>query len=246
MGLSKMQRHRRGSGIAADAVGRSAEFWLDILRAQIKEVDQEILRGRVSGRGLRDEMARTIRDAEDRLGGVPLKPQCDRQESPAAWIDSLLVAAELRSFGAVERHLVGATLQQRHPGIVVPNNPGRAADAQTGRSGDFPLKEVSYHVTATDGKEATERCKRNIEVGVHPVLLVPRRYLEKARVRTEIAGIEHRVSILAIEDFITQNIIEMSTNQQQDFFSTLKAIVDEYNRRLEEVETDMSLKIELS
>lgn len=237
-----MQRHRRGRGAVVNA---DTKFWLEILRAQLKEVDQEILRGRPSGQGLRDEMARTIKDMEDRLGGVPLKPQCDRQHSPAVWIDSILAAAELRSLGAVEFHLVGATLQQRHPGIVIPNNPGHAADAQTGRSGDFPLRDVSYHVTATDGKEATERCKQNIGAGVHPVLLVPRRYVESARVRADVAGILDRVSILAIEDFITQNVIEMSTNQQQDFFSTLKAIIDEYNRRLEEVETDMSLKIEL-
>ncbi len=83
-------------------------------------------------------------------------------------------------------------------------------------------------------------------MGVHPVLLVPKRYVEKAKVYAEIAGIQNRATILAIEDFITQNIIEMSTQQQQDFFSTLKAIIDEYNRRLEEVETDMSLKIDLS
>jgi hypothetical protein len=239
-----MRSHtRRGGEIAHREV---TKFWLEILRAQLKEVDREILGGRTSGRGLRDEMARTIKDTEDRLGGVPLKQRCDRCQSPAAWIDSILNAAELRSLGVVERHLVGATLQQRHPGIVVPNNPGHAGDAQTGRSGDFPLKDVSYHVTATDGKEATERCKQNIGAGVHPVLLVPRRYLENARVRADVAGIQDRVSILAIEDFITQNIIEMSTSQQKDFFSTLKAIIDEYNRRLEEVETDMSLRIELS
>jgi hypothetical protein len=142
--------------------------------------------------------------------------------------------------------LVGATLQQRHPEIVIPNNPGHAADAQTRRSGDFPLLSVSYHVTASDGKEAVARCKENLQTGVHPILLVRKRYAEKANFHAEIAGIQDRVSILAIEDFITQNIIEMSTNQQQDFFSTLKAIIDQYNRRLEEVETDMSLKIELS
>lgn len=240
-----MQRHSKGSGTTVDAPSGGTKFWLEILRAQIKEVDREILMGRPSGRGLRDEMARMIEDMEDRLGGVPLRPQCDRGHSPGAWIDSILTAAELRSCGVVERHLVGATLQRRYPDITIPNNLGDAGDTQTGRSGDFPLKNVSYHVTATDGKEATERCKQNIESGVHPVLLVPRRHLEKAKARADVVGIEQRVSILAIEDFITQNIIEMSTHQQQDFFSTLKAIIDEYNRRLEEAETDMSLKIEL-
>jgi hypothetical protein len=180
------------------------------------------------------------------LGRQPIKVSCDRQQSPASWVSSILDKAKGKSGGVVEQHLVGAKLQQRHPGIAISNNPGHAGDAQTGRSGDFPLRDISYHVTATDGKEATERCKQNIEAGVHPVLLVPRRFLENARARADVVGILPRVSILAIEDFIAQNIIEMSTNQQQDFFSTLKAIIDEYNRRLEQVETDMSLKIELS
>jgi hypothetical protein len=180
------------------------------------------------------------------LSRQPIKVNCDRGQSPASWISSILDKAKGRSGGVVEQHLVGAKLQQRHPEISIPNNPGHAGDVQTGRSGDFCLKNISYHVTATDGKEATERCKQNIESGVHPVLLVPRRYLESARVRADVAGIQPRVSILAIEDFITQNIIEMSTSQQQDFFSTLKDIIDVYNRRLEQVETDMSLKIELS
>ena len=90
---------------------------------------------------------------------------------------SILDKAKGKSGGVVEQHLVGAKLQQRHPEITIPNNPGHAGDAQTGRSGDFPLKNISYHVTATDGKEAMERCKQNIESGVHPVLLVPGRYL---------------------------------------------------------------------
>lgn len=197
-------------------------------------------------RQLQKGLALLASHAHTWLGRQPIKVSCDRQESPASWIASILDKAKGRSGGVVEQHLVGAKLQHRHPGIVVPNNPGHAGDTQTGRSGDFPLKDVSYHVTATDGKEATERCKQNIGSGVHPVLVVPRRYLENARVRADVAGIQDRVSILAIEDFMTQNIIEMSTNQQQDFFSTLKAIIDEYNRRLEEVETDMSLKIELS
>ncbi len=39
--------------------------------------------------------------------------------------------------------------------------------------------------------------------------------------------------------------IEMSVGQQQQFVSTLADILKRYNRRLESVETDMSLKIEI-
>jgi len=161
------------------------------------------------------------------------------------WISSILEKAQGKSGGKVEQHLVGAKLKERHPKVAVPNHPGHAGDLQTKRSGDFPLEFVSYHVTATDGKEAIPRCKDNLESGVHPVLLVPRRHLEKARIRAEVAGVAERTSILAIEDFITQNIIELSTERKEDFFTTLRTIIAEYNRRLEEVETDMSLKIEI-
>lgn len=108
-----------------------------------------------------------------------------------------------------------------------------------------PLQPVSYHVTATSGKEAILRCKENIESGVHPVLLVPREHLAIAVLRASDEGIANRISILAIEDFITQNVIELSTERGEDFFKTLQAIVTAYNKRLEEVETDMSLRIEL-
>jgi hypothetical protein len=242
-----MQRHRRTIGATATArplVGLGSA--LDIARAEIEKINLEISAGRPSGLGIRDELLRLVSDTEDQLAGRPLSLLCNRQHSPAAWIDSILCEAELRSRGIVERHLVGATLQRRHPKIAIPNHPGHAADVQTGRSGDFPLLNVSYHVTATDGREAVDRCKENIGAGIHPVLVLPKRHLVKANAYAEIAGIQNRISIIAIEDFITQNVIEMSTHQRQDFFSTLKAIIDEYNRRLEAVETDMSLKIELS
>jgi hypothetical protein len=240
-----MQRHGKQKA-TVDASGDWVRSQLQIAHAQVEAMDLEIRAGRPSGQGLRDELARWAKDTEDRLNSIPLKLQCDRYQSPAAWVNSILVAAELRSCGVVERHLVGATLQQRHPHIAIPNHPSHAGDVQTGRSGDFLLQSISYHVTATDGKEAVERCRQNIGAGVHPILLLPKRYVDKAGLYAEIAGIQNRISILAIEDFMTQNIIEMSTQQQRDFFSTLKAIVDEYNRRLEQVETDLSLKIDLS
>lgn len=195
---------------------------------------------------LEEGLERLIALARKWLSQQPIKVACDRQRSPALWIRSILEKAEGRSGGVVEQHLVGAKLQKRHPGIRIPNHPGHAADAQTGRTGDFPLHELSYHVTATDGKEAIDRCRQNVLSGVHPILLLPKRFVEKACVYAEVAGIQDRISILSIEDFVTQNIIEMSTQAKQGFFLTLKAIIEEYNRRLEEVETDMSLKIEIS
>jgi hypothetical protein len=195
---------------------------------------------------LRDRLESLVNEADYWVAKGPLVLDCDHRHSPGGWVSSILERAETCQGTLVAQHLVAATLQRRHPEFQVPNHPGHAANLQTGRTGDFTLNGISYHVTATDGKEAIQRCKQNIETGVHPVLLVPRQYLVRAVVHAENAGIQNRVSVLSIEDFITQNIIELSTGENANFFETLKDIVAEYNRRLEEVETDMSLKIELS
>jgi hypothetical protein len=184
--------------------------------------------------------------ATEWLRRQPLKIDCDRQQSPSRWVESILNKAEGRSGGIVEQHLIGAKLQQRHKSIRVPNHPSHAADAQTKRSGDFSIGNISYHVTATDGKAAIERCEENLGAGLRPVLLLPRRFLDRARFRAEEVGIQDRITIWSIEDFVTQNIVEISLDRQEDFFAVLKTIIEEYNRRLEEVETDLSLKIELS
>jgi len=195
---------------------------------------------------LMEATAILVAEAHKWLSKQPIKINCDRQLSPSAWISSILEKARGRSGGVVEQHLIGAKLQKRHPKIGVSNQPSHAGDFQTKRSGDFSLNSISHHVTATDGKEAVQRCKDNVESGIHPVLLVPKQFLERAKLQAENVEILERITVLSIEDFVTQNLIEMSTEQAQDFFSVLKDIITEYNRRLEEVETDMSLRIELT
>lgn len=186
-----------------------------------------------------------VEQAQQWLNRQHLKVRCDQQLSPDAWIGAILNDARDRSGGKVEQHLVGAKLQTRHPDTDIPNFAGHAADVQTGRAGDFVLGTTVYHVTASPGSDVLHKCARNLESNLRPVLLVPRHSAEKARHLAEDQRIDKRVMILAIEDFIGVNIIEMSTGEQQRFLETLKRIVEEYNRRLQVVESDMSLKIEV-
>ncbi|MEA2708622.1 MAG: hypothetical protein QOF78_1223, partial [Phycisphaerales bacterium] len=173
------------------------------------------------------------------------KLNLDRQYSPSAWIAALLDEARSRSGGKVEQHLVGAKLEERHPDVVVSNFSGHAADAQTGRDGDFIVGSTCYHVTAAPGSGVIRKCAANLAAGLHPVLLAPRDQVVKARNLAEDQEVASRVTIIAIEDFIALNVIEMSKGNQQVFVSVLKAIVERYNRRLGEVESDLSLKIEI-
>ena len=179
------------------------------------------------------------------LGRQNLKVSCDRHDAPSFWIHSILKESEGKSGGKVEQHLVGAKLQKRHPGRKIPNHPGHAGDAQTGRYGDFDVGSNSYHVTANPGKDVIRKCKENVEANRHPVLVVPKEKEAHARSIAEFEGIGNRITILALEDFIGENVIEISIENQRDFFATLREIIEEYNRRVEEAETDMALKIDL-
>ena len=80
---------------------------------------------------------------------------------------------------------------------------------------------------------------------MYPILLIPREQENKARILAQDEGIDKELTIISIEDFVALNIIELATEESKDFFSVLKEIVEIYNRRLAEVETDLSLRIEV-
>jgi hypothetical protein len=174
-----------------------------------------------------------------------LKVSCDRQSAPGEWVRSILEEAKGRSGGRVEQHLVGAKLELRHPDVEIPNFPSHASDSATGRTGDFRIGTTCFHITATPGQALLRKAAENLSAGLHPYLLVPRDQVSKAYHLAEDQGIFSRISILGIEDFVAANIVEMCAGKQEEFAAKLQAIIERYNRRLKEVETDTSLEIEL-
>ena len=90
-----------------------------------------------------------------------------------------------------------------------------------------------------------QKCADNIRVGLLPILLIPREQKNKAQILAQDEGVDKGVAIISIEDFVALNIIELATEENKDFFSVLKEIVEIYNKRLSEVETDLSLRIEV-
>ena len=183
--------------------------------------------------------------ANDWLLRQNLKLAIDRRQAPSSWISLIVENAKDRSGGVVEQHLVGAKLERRFKEIDIANFPAHAADRQTEREGDFNISNLVYHVTATPSRNVLQKCGNNIRAGLHPILVIPRAQENKARVLSQDEGIDKELTIISIEDFIAMNIIELATEESKDFFTVLKEIVQIYNKRLEEVETDLSLQIEV-
>ncbi len=192
------------------------------------------------------ELAAGLRElATEWLTQQNLRLELDRRQAPATWVSIIMENARGRSGGVVEQHLVGAKLARRFSDLAIPNYPAHAADRQTERLGDFAISRVVYHVTSAPSLAVLQKCAQNVRAGYYPLLVVPRDRTEKARNLAEEVNIEKGVTIVSIEDFIALNIIELATDENKEFFAILREIVELYNRRLSEVETDMSLKIEV-
>lgn len=176
-----------------------------------------------------------------------LQISIDKSQSPAGWIKVILDTANANNCppGTVEYHLVGARLERRFPGEIISNHLAGENDASISSAGDFAIGRLIYHVTANPGRSVIQKCGDNLRVGEFPILLVPKSQEYKAVALAQDEGIDKEMSIISIEDFVALNIIELAVATNADFFTVLQEIIEIYNHRLTEVETDLSLLIEV-
>jgi len=153
-------------------------------------------------------------------------------------------AINLGKAGYVAQHLIGAKLQLRFPDINVSNESGSTADMQTQRPGDFLIGHTAFHVTVAPMPPVFEKCKHNISQGYKPLLLVPDSKLVGTRQIAE-QICEKQIAVESIESFISQNINELSIFSSDKLTNSFKELISIYNQRVDKVETDKSLMIEL-
>ena len=180
------------------------------------------------------------------LARHPIRVPCDPAGSAVAWLEAILEEARKhKSQGRVEQHLIGAKLQRRHPEKQIATHAAAAADTQTGRTGDFQIGRLTYHVTVAPNSDLVEKCQANLAEGLVPVVLVPRDFVERMKSLSTGPGIEGRVHVFGIEDFVAQNVLEMATDAGLEALQLLREIVGIYNSRVGEAEVDQALRIDL-
>lgn len=167
--------------------------------------------------------------------------------SRSAWQsihDLLALARENGKEGPVAQYLVGAKLQLRFPDAQVRNESYSTADTQLGRPGDFLFGDTAFHVTVAPMPAVYERCKRNMEEGLRVYLLVSDRSLVGARQNAE-ATAPGRIATESIESFVSQNIEELSTFSKNRLVDGFRRLLETYNRRVDAVENDKSMLVEI-
>lgn len=166
-------------------------------------------------------------------------------KSTAHLIGDILAAARLTGKeGAVAQYLVGAKLQLRFPEETISNESFSAADMQTGRHGDFSVKDTAFHVTVAPMQPVFDKCLINLQAGKRAFLLVPVGSVEGARQNANniAAG---RIDVAAIETFVGFNVDEIACFGKNAVSKALSNLLDIYNQRVSRVETDLSLMIDV-
>jgi hypothetical protein len=146
--------------------------------------------------------------------------------------------------GPVAQYLVGAKLQLRFPETEISNESYSTADVQTGRRGDFRIGDTVFHVTVAPMPALYEKCKRNIDEGFKVYLLVPDRLVAGTKQNSELQA-AGQISVESIESFVSQNIDELSGFSHSEVKKELRQLLETYNNRVDAVETNKSMMIEI-
>ena len=147
--------------------------------------------------------------------------------------------------GAVLQHLVGAKLSCVFGEDIVEHNSFSTADTSSGRVADFPIGELAIHVTTAPGEALIDRCKENLDDGYRPIVVSTERGLAVAVGLAGNQGIELRIDVFEVEQFIALNLYEFGAFRTEDRAPTVKKFVMRYNYIIDLVETDPSLKINI-
>ena len=172
----------------------------------------------------------------------------DAKKPVSVIVGDIMDAANQRegsATGTIAQHLVGAKLELRFPEQEIGRDRVNAADQHTHRQGDFQIGDTAIHVTMAPMDKLVDRVRGNMRDGYRSVVLVPEARIQYARglfeVNEDLAG---RVGVQSIETYIGTNIEEIADYDSRAVERAVALLIRTYNERIEDVETDMSLRIE--
>lgn len=169
----------------------------------------------------------------------------DPRKTTRQIVHEILEAAhQTGKLGPVAQYLVGAKLQLRFPNLQVSNDSYSTADLQLRRKGDFLIADTAFHVTVAPMPAVYEKFKTNLDAGCRVYMLVPDSAVIGARQNAELIA-QGKIAVESIESFISQNVEELSTFSQNGLLAEFLKLLETYNQRVDSVEADKSMMIEI-
>lgn len=166
-----------------------------------------------------------------------LRLTLDSRNSPQMWAAAVLDKARALPKAGFELRLIETALQRRFRRVVAFADKNGLHCARIG--------PVAYYVLTEPSARDLQECSRNDQLTEHPVLLIPTEALEKTAILAQECGIEKHLSIISIESFIAIITIGLAMDEDKELISIFQEIVETSSKRLTEVETSLSLLIEV-
>ncbi len=184
----------------------------------------------------------------------PFRIKMDSSKSLRNAIADLVAQAETRQketpglhyLGIVLQHIVGAKLDCILSPQRITHHSYSTSDAQTGRVGDFSVGDVAIHVTTAPGEALVRRCEHNLSNNVRPVVVTISQQVAVVRGLAGNQGIADRLDVFEVEQFVTTNLYEWGKFSADGRRDALTGLIERYNEIVDEVETDPSLRIEMT
>ena len=191
----------------------------------------------------------------DFFAAHPFRIGIDNSKSLGSVVGTLIELAQERQrevgtgtyyLGAVLQHLVGAKVTKILGKENVQHHGFSTADAPTGRPGDFVVGDVAIHVTTSPSDAMVAKCNENLKQGLRPVIVTLQRKIAAATQLVEIRGSSDRIEIWDAEQFFVANFYEWGQFSPDGRRDAIRDLLDTYNEIVANVESDPSIRIELS
>jgi len=242
-----LQRHGIERVLAAEG-GRTSRGSLNNMRAYVGFLNELDAEGVADLDQIENFWVNQVRAF---FAGMPFRIRLDASRGLRSVVRDVLEQAEQRQregtgtyyAGAVLQHLVGAKLDCVLGAGRFGHNSFSTADAQSGRAGDFLIGDVAIHVTTSPAEAVIRRCSDNLDAGHRPILVTLQRGLTVAEGLADNAGIAERIDVFEVEQFVALNLYELGNFESEGRRVAVNDLVDRYNKIIDEVETDPSLKI---
>ncbi len=194
-----------------------------------------------------------IARVKEYFAGKPFRLHFDTSKSLRAIIHDLLEQAQRRQTefpgatlaGTMLQHLVGAKLNLVL-GKAIKHYGASVKDESSGREGDFLIEDVAIHVTTMPSEALLRKCGKNLEQSLKPVIITTSKGALVAESLAEQQGFIERLDVFEAEQFLAGNLYEIGKFGQSGRRTTAEHLIKEYNRIIDQCETDPSLKIELA
>ena len=194
-----------------------------------------------------------VQRVHEYLAGRPFRIKLDASRSLRTVIRDVIAQAVERQkempgvyySGAVLQHLIGAKLDCALDGNGVEHHSASTADAPGGRAGDFLIGDVAIHATTSPSEALMAKCQDNLNDDLRPVIVTLQRGLAVAEGLAANAGIDDRIDVFELEQFIALNVYELGNFVAAGRRTVVTDLVERYNNIIDQVETDPSLKIRI-